>query len=210
MSDVENDYQRTLAEIPHFFAQVAQSFAYLDEQYSYRLHAQRADSLDHVQDARASMDYVGQKAEVRVWWSLSDATMGVTFNELKYSRLSAANGSVSWGRHVSHPDTVRAIDLWELADYLGHGDDPDFCAVTRSPGRSRISPISFNERLASSRERTAMIHDELAGVLDGLARLIERYGKKVLKSGNPKVFAAVWDRYDQYMREQNAPAVPGE
>ncbi len=207
MSEVGNYYQRTLARIPLFFAQVEQSFAFLDEKYSYRLHAQRADSLDIERDASASMGYVGLNAEVRVWWTLSDATMGVTFNELKYSRVSAAHNAVSWGLHTSNPDTVRAIDLWELADYFGHGDDPDFCVVTRSPGR--ISHVSFKERQASSKERTALIYDDMAGVLEGLARLTERYGKKVLSSGNPKVFAAVWDRYDQYMREQNVPAVPG-
>ncbi len=207
MSDVGSYFQRTLARIPQFFAQVEQSFAFLDEKYSYRLHAHRADMLDYEPDARACVGYVGLKAEVRVWWSLSGATMGVTFNELKYSRVSAAHNAVSWGCHASNPDTVRAIDLWELADYFGHGDDPDFCAVTSSPGR--ISHVSFNERQASSKERADLIQDDLLGVLDGLARLTERYGKKVLRSGNPRVFAAVWDRYDHYMREQNVPAVPG-
>ncbi|HEU0028882.1 MAG TPA: hypothetical protein VFQ25_17385 [Ktedonobacterales bacterium] len=200
MSEGDNDYRRFREATPEFFMHVERAFGFLENKYHFRIHSQVADALEYVQDANACMSYVGVRVEARIWWDYASAQMGVSFNELKYPRLSAANDSVFWGDATNRP---HAIDLWQLADYLGHGDDPDFLLGHKEPK----SYANFKEFMAIHNERAAIIYDNMAGVLDGLARLTERYARKILRGGDRDLFLAVWNRYAERMRALNAPAV---
>jgi hypothetical protein len=200
MSEGVNDYRRFREAIPEFFMHVERSFGFLENKYHFRIHSQVADALEYVQDANACMSYVGVRVEARIWWDHASAQMGVSFNELKYPRLSAAKDSVFWGDATNR---LHAIDLWQLADYLSHGDDPDFLLGHKEPK----SYANVKELMAILNERAAIIYDNMAGILNGLSRVTERYAGSILRGDDRDLFLAVWNRYAEHMRALNVLAV---
>lgn len=172
MPDYPQIYDWSLAALPQFYAQAGEAFASLTTTHKYRLHAQRAEDLEYVQDARASVSFLGKHVEVSIEWAFAGADIDVVFIELKTEKVSPMQRSFVDDKLK---DAARAISLRALAEHLGHADDPDLLPK----GYGRITNKRFNR-----------VQADLRGVLDGLARATERYAGDIVR-GDTRIFPDV-------------------
>lgn len=184
LSDEPLMYAWSLAAIPQFHAQAGEAFAPLMAKHKYRLHAQRAEDLEHGQDARASVSYLGERVEVSIEWAFAEAYISVVFIELQVPRVSPKQRSFVDDKLK---DAARAISLRALAEQVGHADDPD---LPPKQGRRHTTNAQF-KRLQS----------DMRGVLDGLARATERYASDILR-GDTSIFPDVRRAYTEKLRAE--------
>jgi hypothetical protein len=167
--------EHSLAVVPTFFAHISQSFAFLPETYGCRLHAQHLEAIDDLRDTNATVVYLGDKVEVDIRWAFAEASLNVLLVELAIPRVSPSKRYM-WG---TDQDAARMVQVYTLAEMLGHADDPDFALGDTS---------SFDGRTISKRFKR--IQANLPSVLNGLARATERYASGILH-GDTTIFPDV-------------------
>jgi hypothetical protein len=172
----------SLANVPSFYARVAEAFAFLPATYKCELSAQTLDAIDGFRDTQAKVVYVGEKIEVDIVWSFASALISVNFVELLIPYVSPFDS------HVRPKERPRVITLFDLAAARGHGDDP---ALTLGDG--------FQTGGRITNKRFKLLHNDMAGVIAGLARATERDASDILR-GDTSIFPEVLARFNERKR----------
>lgn len=176
----------SLASMQTFYDHIEQEFAFLPTTYGCRLHSKHLDDIQDLRDTRAMVTYVGKKIEVDIKWDIPSAIMRVTFVELQIPYVSPTTRIT----YREGKEGAREIDLYTLAEVLGHVDDPDFMLG--------VSPECDGR---SINKRFKLLHTNLGGVIAGLARATERYGSDILR-GDTSIFPQVMRLYGEQRRAQ--------
>ncbi len=113
----------SFAAASEFYTQAKRAFADLTRQYELHLSSEQIESPRDYQDTEAVVAYRGDRVGINVTWFFHTA--------LIYVRLIAFKAG-------STPAIAHTCMLHTLAEYLGHGDDPDFAQgdADRVDGRS--------------------------------------------------------------------------
>lgn len=174
-------YEYSRANVPAFYAQVTQAFAFLSTTYRFRLHAQRLDAVDDFRDTQARVVYLSDKVEIDILWGWASALIRVVFTELQSPSAPLQTSSA-----VDEPKgSARVIRLEDLAAIRGHADDPDFLLGDAFQHGGRITSKRFK-----------LLQSDMAGVVAGLARATERYASDILR-GDTAIFPDAMAYYDK-------------
>jgi hypothetical protein len=172
--------------VPEFTEQVLQSFAFLETAYGYRLYEHRMNDPEDARDAQASVTYVSERVAVSLTWSLSSVAIGVSFIQLDQPYTMPARVVFVGESHGA----ARAIELYTLADMLGHADDPDFVLGDGD----RVDGRSVSRRFK-------LVQTDFADVVQRLARATERYARDILQ-GKTGRFPETMRHYTQKLQAQ--------
>lgn len=186
MPDVNLMYEYSLANVPTFYAEVERAFAFLPSTYGYRLYARHLDGLEDFRDTETMVVYLSDKVEVDIVWGWSSALVGVRFIDLLIPQMSPQD-QPPFGESKEQP---RVIRLHDLAAMRGYADDPDFLLGDSDQFGGRITTKRFK-----------LLQRDLAGVLDGLARVTDRYASDLLR-GDLSIYPQVRTYYLEKRRAQ--------
>jgi hypothetical protein len=171
--------EQSLAATPQFFADVRETFLFLETEYGYRRYAERIENLDWVPDTFAEVIYLDRgrspaKIAIKVLWSLHNAIIDIQFLELR--RPGIFNNAT---------DVVSGVFLHMLAKVLGHSNDPAFLLGDTD----QVGGWATNRRIK-------VVRTNLRGVLEGLALATRRYADAVLR-GDTRILPEVQKYYTQ-------------
>jgi len=158
------------------------------------LAARRTDKLEALgerlaqsaSDTETMVVYLSDKVEVDIVWGWSSALVGVRFIDLLIPQMSPQD-QPPFGESKEQP---RVIRLHDLAAMRGYADDPDFLLGDSDQFGGRITTKRFK-----------LLQRDLAGVLDGLARVTDRYASDLLR-GDLSIYPQVRTYYLEKRRAQ--------
>jgi len=161
------------SRIDFFFSETTQAFHFLEEQYKYQQQKGFVESEDQ-RDTRAIIRYVGPQIGIQISWYFAGSMINVSFIQL----LQPGIFPTKWAFFGHYPHAAHAIDIYTLAEFLGHRDDPNFFFRDSKP-RNR-------------NKRWKLIDTKLHDILMGLARATQLYAADILEGDSsmfPKVMA---------------------
>jgi hypothetical protein len=156
----------TLFDFTSFFAEVRESFQFLENEYGYQWLEAGIEDPDDVLDTHALTRYVSARMSVEVWWYFANALIGVSFFELRQSEESSFS-------------VPRGANLYALAEMQDAQNDPHF-----------LLKDIYNWRKHNKHEK--LIKTSRKDIVIGLAMATQKYAHTILK-GDTSIFPDALD-----------------
>lgn len=168
-------------QLKPFFVETKNAFHVLEAVYGYQQPEEKKEHAEDLRDLEAQVRYAGSQVGVAIVWTIAAASVDVVFVELQQARVFPS--AVSFFPRRDLPARAKAINLYSLADLLGHRDDPDFLLT-------EIDYQSTKTMITTSQRNSELIKTQMPEVLAGLARAMQTYAVPLLQ-GDTRVISQV-------------------
>lgn len=162
-----------------FFVETLKVFHFLETKYAYQRLERKIIYPEYSRDTAALVRYVGSNVGVQIIWGIADGFVGVNLVELLQTGVFPT--AVSLFPFKDQSNQAKAISLYDLADMLGHKDDPDFL-------------LKGIDNFRTHKRRMRTIESQVPEVLAGLARAVQTYATPILQ-GDTSIFPQVMRFY---------------
>lgn len=156
-----------------FYTETKRSFKFLEADYGYKLISAGMENENYYPDTISVVRYLGKKIGVEIYWYFASAVIGVAITEVTRENQFPPEKRF-WGKSRGE---ARAINLHTFADMLGKSD----LFILKKLRSTKMSDV---------KKRGKVINENLRGVLENLAEILQAEAKDILL-GDTTIFSAV-------------------
>lgn len=168
-------------------AETTKAFHFLADQYGCGQPEKSIQDPQDIREARVMIKYTSPHIGIQVTWAIAQGFLDAAFVELLQAGIFPSQ--VSFLPFRDESATAKAVNLRELVDILGHGDNPDLLLKKMDSSRA------LNKRVK-------LIETSMPAILAGLARATQTYASSILQ-GDTTLFPRVMNYHAEKVQKNH-------